>query len=598
MKNIFRISVAVPEIRLGNPEFNSNRIIDCINNAIRENVHLLIFPEHCLTGNVGDLFFQETLIKSILESIKKISENIAGGMKVLISAPIKICGELHLCAVMLEHKKICFVAPNHNLSDVEKRWFSDSPINKCELLGQETVILQEPKFKFNGNSAEISFSENDLDTDASLLIVMSGAPYAALNDEHIISGAKFFSRKGFCLAYAGSPVFESTTDSIHCGLGFICDRGEILEKTEKFKFSTQQIHTDIDFDITKNKIFEFNFNIDFEEKDFKIKRKFSKYPFIPENEKERLAFFEDVLKMQASALARRALHVNCETLVVGVSGGLDSTLSLVAAVNAVEVLGKDRKNVIAVTMPGFGTSGRTKSNAEILLNDLGVTPLTIPISEACEGHFRDIGHSGDFDAAFENSQARERTQILLDLANMRNGIVVGTGDMTESALGFATFNGDHISNYNVNGNIPKTLVRALVRHLGNSEAYPASVCKAFLAISDTPISPELLPTDEKGEIAQKTETIIGPYDLNDFIMYYVVKHGLSKDKISFMAGECFSEYSPELINATLDSFYKRFLINQFKRSCSPDGVKVLDFSLSPRGGLILPSDCDFSVFKS
>ncbi len=585
MNGYYRVMSAVPSVCVGDVGGNCDEIAKIMKEAQYNGVHVLLLPELCLTGlSCGDLFLQKELIKQAAEGLFNLRQS-AGNMLTVVGLPWESEGRLYNVAAFLHEGKILGLWPKLNLSVNERRYFSDVP--------PEWAL---PSINFEGISMGLCWGFNESQAkEYDLALIFGSEPdYLGLRQSNK-DYAKALSRKNnmavlFCSPGAG----ESTTDGVYSGDGFVCDRGEIGARTVPFSLTTETACYDLDFGITNNpakKVTEQSVTLA-PPVPFDMGRRINRNPFLPEDKQQRNGLLEDILEMTVTALARRFAHVNAKRLVIGVSGGLDSTMALVICVKAAEKLGLGPKTVLAVTMPGFGTSNTTVSNARALMDGLGVESREISIKAACEQHFREIGHSGSPDLTFENAQARERTQILLDLANMENGIVVGTGDMTELALGFATYNGDHMSSYGVNGGLPKTVIRALVEYLGETSESDM-VGAALLSVATTPISPELLPPDAQGKIAQKTEEIVGPYELNDFFLYYVVKHKLAKDRLLAMTRAAFG-LDEKTAADHLDNFYRRFISQQFKRSCLPDGPAVFDFSLSPRGGLVMPSDaCNF-----
>ena len=445
------------------------------------------------------------------------------------------------------------------------------------------------------NSPSIALTENG----ANIIVNISASDEVIGKAEYRKTLVTAHSGKLNCgYIYASAGEGESTTDMVFAGHNLIAESGNILEESALFENSL--IYTDIDVKriaYEKRRVNTFKAAEDlgyvYFEQDLsqnKLTRKFSPTPFVPSDEEKRNDRCELILKMQAMGLKKRLAHTNSKRIVVGLSGGLDSALALLVMVKAVDSLDMDRKSILAVTMPCFGTTSRTKSNAEILANGLGVDFKCINISESVDRHFEDIGQSKEIlDVTYENAQARERTQVLMDIANKEGGLVVGTGDLSELALGWATYNGDHMSMYGVNGTIPKTLVRYLVKYYADT-CNNADARKALLDILDTPVSPELLPSKDE-EISQKTENIVGPYELHDFFLYYIIRWGYSPKKVYRIALNTFVEkYDKDAILKWLKNFYKRFFVQQFKRSCLPDGPKVGSVTLSPRGDWRMPSD--------
>ncbi len=633
MNNFCRFAVGIPEIRVADVGFNVKSIIGIIQQAAEKNVQALLFPELCLTGGTcGDLFYQEDLICSVSKALSNIADACKGfDALVVIGAPIKASdGYLYNCAVNIVNGKIVGMKYKSKLSLAEKRWFCDGSFDNCEKFfyhNEKFIPLMDNFiYRFHSEHNKMLFKAGVVFGDdykqpfcdaeslslmgANIILNMACLSETAggINERrNLISSIS--NRCGTGYLFANSGFGESSTDFIFGGQGLICENGEILSETKSFKMESQMIFYDLDIDlidaerIRRRHCCDIVADVPFFE--YKIKantpkklaRHISQNPFLPESSIGRDEFCSQVLDMLCVGTIKRFKHTNSQKLVVGVSGGLDSTMALLVSYYSKKRIGESLSDVIAITMPGYGTSSKTYNNAVKLIKLLGATFKEIPIRDACDVHLKDIGHDKRHDAAFENSQARERTQILMDIANMENGIVIGTGDFTELALGFATYNGDHMSNYCVNGNLPKTVIREIIRWIGNREDMPNEAKEIFDSIINTPISPELLPTDEAGEIKQRTEDIVGSYELNDFILYYALKYGFSREKIAFMISHAFAgKYSEVQISSGLDNFYRRFITQQFKRSCMPDGPAVYDFGFSPRGGFMAPSDAGYSVW--
>jgi NAD+ synthase (glutamine-hydrolysing) len=631
---LIRIGVASPELRVADVEFNTQAILKAIDDAVLKECYFLLFPELCITGyTCADLFFQSSLLNAVLKSLETIAEHTAKTYSTaIVGAPIADGGKIFNCAVFISDGKILGIIPKTYLPNYaefyEERWFSSSR----ETTAKEIVFKNE-KIPFG---TDILFKNEllkdcivgvEICEDLWALEPMSSSQAAVgatlllnLSASDEILGKAWYrrtlvqSQSGRCLAayaYASAGAGESTTDLVFSGHSLIAENGAIMAETERFSFETQIAYADIDVeklvhDRFKNTSYAYvQHGVNFREILFKtpetsaeeLYRNIPQNPFVPANDAERAERCREVFSIQVTGLAKRLKHINSKAVTIGLSGGLDSTLAMLVIVKAFDLLKLDRKGIYAITMPGFGTTARTKSNAEILARELGVTFKTIPIHDAVKQHFKDIEHDESVhDVTFENSQARERTQILMDYANKVGGIVIGTGDLSEMALGWSTYNGDHMSMYSVNSGIPKTLVKYVVKWSAEEE-FTGAVSSALLDIFETPVSPELLPPDKEGEIAQKTEESVGPYVLQDFFLYHCVRLNYSPLKIFWFAKIAFKgTYSDAEIVQWLKVFFKRFFSQQFKRSCIPDGVKVGSVALSPRGDWRMPSDARADVW--
>lgn len=633
--DFIKVAAACPVTRVADIEYNLNNILACLNEASINNAKAIVFPELCITSySCGDLFLQSNLLDKTTLSIEKIvKKSNSLDMLIAIGAPLKFKNTLFNCAYIIFNGKLLGIVPKSyipNYSEFyEKRWFSEG-------LG---IIDEKVDFDFQNdvpfgtnlifNSGEYSFG---FEVCEDLWVTIPPSSYLSLLGANIIGNLsasnELVSKKDYrkalisnqsarCMSayiYSSAGVHESTTDLLFSGHLLISENGTILKENERFQRENEVIYSYIDVfklnsERLKNisyrdasRIIPFQANIiNFKYKENKISnfdRYIDKHPFVPSNAKQREERCKEIFSIQASALAKRMEHTNLKKAVIGISGGLDSTLALLVVVKTFKLLGIDNKNIITITMPGFGTTDRTYNNALTLCKELGCDLREINIVKAALQHFEDIGHDKDIhDVTYENVQARERTQILMDLANKEGGLLIGTGDLSELALGWCTYNGDHMSMYSVNPSIPKTLVRYLVRYVAEKES-TKEVAETLLDILDTPVSPELLPKDDKGEISQKTEDIVGPYELHDFFLYHFIKNGSSKERIKFLAEEAFkNDYSKEEIEKWLDKFIYRFFTQQFKRSALPDGPKVGTISLSPRGDWRMPSDASFNSFK-
>ena len=646
-----RVAAAVPQMRVADCLFNAKEIKKQITEAVEEGVEVICFPELSLTGyTCADLFFTQKLQRdalTYLEEICNFTRNLP--IIVLVGAPLKVDNNLYNCAFVMTDGDVVGVVPKINLPNTgefyEKRWFSSGRdvleknvnsirprIPTIELWGNDVPFGIDLLFTTKDYSFGIEICE-DLwsPLPASTQLAIQGAEIIFnLSSSNCVTGKHTFrqrmitqqSARVHCgYVYTSSGIGESTTDIVFSGSTYIAENGDMLEIGERFQMENSMIISEIDverlrIDRQRNTNFTHDkhghyrhiqvaplestenstntYSLELKGNGGPLHRHFTKTPFLPKR-KDSMEYCEDVLNLQVHGLLRRWQHTHAETLVIGISGGLDSTLALIVSVLAADRLGYNRSQVIGVTMPGFGTSGRTYNNAISMMEELGVSIHEIPIRDMATQHLNDIGHDIDtHDITYENAQARIRTLVLMNLANKYNGLVVGTGDMSELALGWATYCGDHMSMYGVNAGVPKTLVRYLVRYAAEN-IFGERLRNILMDVIDTPVSPELLPTDEDGNIAQITEDKVGPYELHDFFMYYYLRYGFTREKIAFMATLAFDGvYSEKVINCWLDVFMRRFFTQQFKRSCLPDGPKVVGVSLSPRGDLRMPSDVSFN----
>ena len=592
-------------------------------------VKLLVTPELSVTGyTCADLFFSSALIKSANEALGEIVEATKGKeMAVLVGMPAAVRNKLYNCAVVIKDGRILGAVPKKNLANYnefyEKRWFASgndiSSVETISLAGSQCPV-GDMLFDLGGGALlGVELCEDMwVPVPPSSTLALQGAVITAnlsASDEYV-SKAQYrqslvqnqSARTISGYIYAGASVTESTTDLVFSGATMICENGTMLAEGERFCRET--VITCADIDIEKL-CAERRHNMSFENQpctlpvvDCSVKndtndlayRFVDPHPFVPASDEKRRERCREIFSIQASGLAKRLEHVGSKGCVIGISGGLDSTLALLVAVKAMEMIGKPTEDIIGVTMPGFGTTDRTYTNAVKLVNELGATLREIDIKAACLQHMKDIGHDPDIkDITYENTQARERTQILFDLANKTGCLLVGTGDLSELAMGWCTYNGDHMSMYGVNASVPKTLVRYLVDYVAGESR--KEVADLLYDVLDTPVSPELLPPDENGKIAQKTEENIGPYELHDFFLYNFVRFGFDREKLSMLAVKAFNgKYDSAVVERWLNEFLRRFFISQFKRSCIPDSPKVGSVSLSPRGDWRMPSDASFSEF--
>ena len=633
-----RVAAAVPHMRVADCRYNANEIKKQVAEAVQEGVEVICFPELSITGyTCADLFFTQQLQRDALSALEEVcayTRNLP--IIVLVGAPLKVDNNLYNCAFVMTDGDVVGVVPKINLPNTgefyEKRWFSSGRdvlerninsirprIPTIELWGNDVPFGIDLLFTTRDYSFGIEICE-DLwsPLPASTQLAIQGAEIIFnLSSSNCVTGKHEFrqrmitqqSARVHCgYVYTSSGIGESTTDIVFSGSTYIAENGDMLEIGDRFQMESSMVVSEIDverlrIDRQRNTNFTHDKHGHFRhiqvaplERSMELRgdgpmhRHFTKTPFLPKR-KDSIEYCEDVLNLQVHGLLRRWQHTKTETLVIGISGGLDSTLALIVSVLAADRLGYNRSQVIGVTMPGFGTSGRTYNNALAMMEELGVSIHEVPIRDMAIQHLNDIGHDLDtHDITYENAQARIRTLVLMDLANKYNGLVVGTGDMSELALGWATYCGDHMSMYGVNAGVPKTLVRYMVRHAAEN-IFGERLREILLDVIDTPVSPELLPTDEDGNIAQITEDKVGPYELHDFFMYYYLRYGFTREKIAYMASMAFDGvYSEDVINRWLNVFMRRFFTQQFKRSCLPDGPKVVGVSLSPRGDLRMPSD--------
>ncbi len=621
-----KLAAAQPEILVAAPTKNVPAITALIDEAYEAGVHVLVFPELSLTGaTCGDLFLTDSLIKNTLTALEQIKNHTAGKkMLTFVGAPLKILGKLYNCAVAISDGHILGVVPKTVLPNygdsAELRWFTPFADERClltELFGENVVFYPYRTFVCEEQDdlrvgCEIGESMWGVSPNsdrlaamgATVIVNLSASPETVGREDYRCTLVKAASGRlvsAYISANAGSD--ESTTDCVYSGHSLIAQGGTIL--AENPPFSGKKLITAVAdvqhlaHDRLKMNTFPANtgdriyntFSLDLRETD--LTGVIARSPFIPEGADAKRAACARILDIQSHGLAKRIRAAYAKTCVIALSGGLDSTLALIVTARALDILGRPHTDITAVTLPCFGTTSRTRSNAEAMAIEFGTKFRAIDIKEAVDIHFRDIGHDPeDLSVVYENSQARERTQIIMDIANAENGLVIGTGDLSELALGWATYNGDHMSNYGVNGGVPKTLVRHVVSYYADeceADGQPAlaAVLRDVLA---TPVSPELLPAKD-GEIAQKTEDIVGPYDLHDFFLYHFVRHGEEPEKIFRKAKAAFAgEFDDETIKKWLNTFLRRFYSQQFKRSALPDGPKVGSVALSPRGDWKMPSD--------
>lgn len=631
-----RVAAASPRVWLANPAKNAAEIIRMAGEAAGSGTSVLVFPELCVTGySCADLFAQERLLTAAEEAVAQVLKATKGLQLLLaIGAPVRFDGRLYNCALLLKEGKLLGIVPKTYLPNAaefyEMRWFQSGdrlaqPV-EAEYAGQKALLGIRQLFKLGHATVGVEICQD-------LWVPLPPCTWAALAGAQVILNLSA-SNEALCkqdyrrmlvsstsarlnaiYVYSSCGYGESTQDLVWGSSSIICENGAVLAENQRFGRESSVITADADVARLENvRARNVNFRetlaevpafvkvpagepaaTDFEKE---LLKKVDPHPFVPSGNPEELsARCREILDIQTLGLCTRLEHIGCRTAVIGISGGLDSTLALLVTARAFDRLGWERSRIIGITMPGFGTSGRTKGNADVLMEKLGITRREISIVAAATQHLKDIEHPLDkTDTTYENAQARERTQILMDVAGQEGGIVIGTGDLSELALGWCTYNGDHMSMYGVNASIPKTLVRTLVSWAAKEHFADAS--DVLNDIVDTPISPELLPTDKDGKIAQVTEDLVGPYELHDFFLYQVMRWGFEPEKVLFLAKKAFAgSYSEAEIKKWLDTFYRRFFSQQFKRSCMPDGPKVGSVSLSPRGDWRMPSDVSSELWR-
>lgn len=626
-----RVGALVNKLSLGDVIENAQEISRQIKKAYEAGVEIIVTPELSLTGyTCGDMFLQDKLVKDSIIGLEYVlSETKSLNIISIIGMPISTNNALFNCGVVINRGKLLGIIPKTYIPNYKEfyecRWFSSSlnlDINEIELLGQKVPIGCDLLFQDRKNP-NITFAieicedlwvvtppSNDYAKSGATIIFNLSSSNELIGKhnyrKNLISSQS--SKTISAYIYASSGMLESTSDILFGGASLIYENGTLLKEGERFLIESNIIYQDIDVlrlvnDRRVNKSFNFSsdnkiyrrINIDIHNNISKLERKYSKYPFVPKDDILRNERCLEIINIQSSALARRLIQLNYPKCVIGMSGGLDSTLAFIVTVRAFEKLNLDNKDIIGITMPGFGTTDRTYNNSIKLVESYNATLKEINIKEACTIHMKDIGlNPTDISITYENIQARERTQILMDVANMEKGIVIGTGDLSELALGWCTYNGDHMSMYSVNSSIPKTLISYLVKwFMDNEKGIRHDVLKDILS---TPISPELLPPDKYGNIVQKTENSIGPYVLHDFFLYHFLRYGVRPKKLYFLALHTFNDFSREDILNYLKIFINRFFTQQFKRNCVPDGIKVGSISLSPRGDLRMPSDMEYKSY--
>lgn len=647
-----RVAACAPSVRVADVDYNVDMIIEASERLEARGVEIAVFPEMSITGyTCADLFHNFRLIEAAASGLMRLSHHLAHrNIHVIVGLPIVADGAMYNCAALIRGGSVSLVAksylPNYN-EFYERRWWQPFPKNSPAKIvtlrdGNDpsktcTAKLTGPQiFHCHGARIGIEICEDLwVPIPPSCHLAMGGAQVIFnlsasddLTGKYTYLRSLLLQQSARCLCgyvYASAGWGESSTDLVFDGKTIIAENGTLLASNRRWDSSDDTAVADIDIEaITRDRLHTTTFadcavaegdgsgiqlepapvydrdSLSENDAPKELLRYVDPQPFVPSDPATMTERCDEILNIQTAGLARRLDSIGCRSLVVGISGGLDSTLALLVAVRAFDRLGLPRSGITGVTMPGFGTTDRTHSNAVDLMHGLGVTAMEIPIRDAVMQHFADIGHNPEIhDVTYENCQARERTQILMDLSNRLGGIVLGTGDLSELALGWATYNGDHISMYGVNAGVPKTLVKHLVKYYAHLSSTTEDVKRILLDVIDTPISPELIPASVDGEILQRTEDLVGPYELHDFFLYYTLRYGFTPDRIYMLARHAFSpsEYDDATIRRWLDTFVRRFFSQQFKRSCLPDGPKVGSVCLSPRGDWRMPSDAPSTLWR-
>jgi NAD+ synthase (glutamine-hydrolysing) len=620
-----RVAAAVPRVHIADAKSNAEGALKIMEDAFNEGVEIVVMPELSLVGyTCGDMVLQKKLLSDTEKALAWLMEQTADIPTIgIVGLPVVYADRLYNCAAVIGQGQLWGIVPKSYIPNYgefsELRWWVSGYSIKDRMIryaGQECAFGSDLMFDIHGVEFGVEICEDmwvpvppssmQAVQGAKLLFNLSASPESVRKHDYLISLiAEQSSRTMAAYVYASSGHGESSSDLVFAGNAVIAELGRVLGVSERFVRNDRMVISDIDVEyITTRRTARNTFyypeapemrvvEIDVDEicHQGDLRRHIEPIYFVPENEEARAAHCKEVFAIQSAGLAQRLEHTSCDTVVMGISGGLDSTLALLAVCDTYDLLGLDRKKIIGVTMPGFGTTDRTYQNALAMVKELGCTLREISIKDACEQHFKDIGlDKSQCSVAYENSQARERTQILMDVANMCGGMVIGTGDMSELALGWATYNGDQMSMYGINSSVPKTLVKYMVEWYANNRAEGA-LREALLDVVATPVSPELLPPSEGGDIAQKTEDLVGPYELHDFFLYCALRRRYSPTKIAMLAYIAFEDvYSKATILKWLKVFFSRFFSQQFKRSAMPDGPKVGAVGLSPRGDLHMPSD--------
>ncbi|MCH5148409.1 MAG: NAD(+) synthase [Clostridiales bacterium] len=627
-----KVCAATPEIKVADVEFNTKNIINAIMASAKCGSEITVFPELCVCGyTCGDLFNQKVLLDSVENALARICEATSGiDTLVFVGAPISSCGRLYNCAVAISGGKILGIVPKTHIPNYgefyERRYFSPAPEESfyIDICGQQDILVDTHIIFSAANCAEFTVSAEiceDLwsplspsivhaQAGANIIVNLSASDELAGKADFRKNLVKMQSAKLVCgYIYADAGEGESTTDMAFSGHNLICENGTCVAESRLFENGLLYGEIDVELISSERRRMASGYYSDeaqtyshysivgFQAANSQadVLREISKTPFIPQgseiNERAEL-----ILTIQSKGLEKRLKHTNAKTAVIGISGGLDSALALLVTCRAFKAIGKPLNDIIAITMPAFGTTDKTKNNSLKLIEAVGATCKIIPVGESVLKHFEDIGHDPeDRNVTYENAQARMRTLVLMDIANDTNGLVIGTGDLSELALGWATYNGDHMSMYGVNASVPKTLVKHLIRY--EAEKIGGEAGKVLTDILNTEISPELLPPEKDGSIAQKTEDLVGPYVLHDFFLYYSIRCAFAPDKIYYLAKKAFKgEFDDQTIKKWLKNFFKRFFAQQFKRSCVPDGVKVGSVCLSPRADWRMPSDATAKIW--
>ncbi len=625
--NYFRVAGVTPDLRIGDIDYNCNMHVQAVKTALEQGAELVLFPELSISGySCADMFYSSKLINKTYAAIERLANENFPGL-VIVGAPIASEGKIYNTAVVIFKNRILGVIPKSYLCSsgeyYEGRWFaSDFQRNSDTVsfnnfndipFGSDLIFecKSYPDLKVGVEICEdlwgVKPVSNDLVLNGATLICNLSASNEYIGKMQIRKEVVASqSRRLICAyAYSAAGPAESTSDTVFSGHSLLAENGNIMTETARFEFGTNICYCDYDIELLQNErrrnstftgtvptTFARVLPFDLSEKNIDLLyRNIPANPYLPFCPAEKNKYLEDIINIQTTGLSGRLRSIHCSKAIIGVSGGLDSTLALLVTVEAFKKLKLDLSGITAVTMPGFGTTGRTRNNAEVLAELLKVDFKTISIEKAVRQHFSDIGQDeNNYDITYENSQARERTQILMDLSNKLGGIVIGTGDMSEIALGWCTYNGDQMSMYNVNAGVPKTMIQELIKYISENKFSP-EIADVLKDICNTPISPELLPPDKAGNIEQKTESEIGPYELHDFFLFHHLKSNFEPEKIAYICAIAFhGKYSEVEIKKWLNTFYRRFFTQQFKRNPMPDGPKVCQISLSPRGELRLPSE--------
>lgn len=633
LKGYVRVATGVPQLKLGDIRYNKAQILEIYRNACAKSVDIIVFPELSISGYcLADLLHQAPLLDKSLATLVELAHATTDQHTILIVGfALLIEDDLYNCAAVLHNGKVLGIVPKTYLPNYnefyEERWFSSGLNLNTSLTIDNTSVPVSPHLLFENTAVKGQKFGIEICEDLwaplppSNQLALQGAKIIFnLSASNELIGKSDYRKKLICnqsgrllcaYVYASASVFESTTDVVFGGHCIIASNGKVIQESPRFLLHNHLMIDDIDlepcqydryhmntFKFAKNTVTQPVQTVTYLQapNSANLIATIDPHPFVPEDGSLRHSRCEEIFSIQTHGLIKRLLHIGQPKAILGISGGLDSTLALFVTVKAFDTIGRPRQDIIGVTMPGFGTTDRTYQNASQLMTALGITCLEIPIKDAVLQHFSDIGHdSNQHDITYENAQARERTQILMDLANQYGGIVIGTGDLSELALGWATYNGDHMSMYGVNTSIPKTLVRYLVDYAASITS--DSTVRSILAdVLRTPVSPELLPPNQDGSISQATEDIVGPYELHDFYLYYMLRFGFSPTKILQLATLAFENYDSASLKKWLQVFYRRFFAQQFKRSALPDGPKVGSICLSPRGDLRMPSDASCQLW--